>query len=307
VAAVSPDLKWLAVSERTRGAVWDLTKGERLFHVRGFRGAFFGDDGAVYADFPKFEQTERSIAKLDLKTREASTSAPLEEGRLSQHGAFVVHTKPVKKDGNLMQNVTMEVREARSNALLWSKNFPKEAPSFRVNPLEATIALYWSVSSEAAKAELKNNPTLAQKLSTMKEKEGDLLLQALDARTGKPLGALLIETGKGSFRISDIEVAGDWVVISDTQNRVLVYSLSTGEPRGKTFGNHPTVAKASGLLGVENERGQLAVYDLSTMQRRDQFTFSSPISLAQFSPDGKRLFVLTANQTTYLLDLSKLQ
>ena len=44
-ASVSPDFKWLAVSERSRGAVWDLTKGERVFHVRGFRGAHFGDDG----------------------------------------------------------------------------------------------------------------------------------------------------------------------------------------------------------------------------------------------------------------------
>jgi hypothetical protein len=55
---------------------------------------------------------------------------------------------------------------------------------------------------------------------------------------------------------------------------------------------------------VENERGSLAVYDLATMEKRDQFVFSSPISLSTFSEDGKQLFVLTANQTVYLLNVT---
>src|SRR5262245_13641479 len=57
--AVSPDFKWLAVSERSRGAVWNLTKGERAVHLRGFRGAFFSDDGMLHADFPKDGEVER--------------------------------------------------------------------------------------------------------------------------------------------------------------------------------------------------------------------------------------------------------
>ncbi len=38
------------------------------------------------------------------------------------------------------------------------------------------------------------------------------------------------------------------------------------------------------------------------MEKRDRFVFSSPISVAGFSADGRRLFVLTANQTAYWLD-----
>ena len=72
------------------------------------------------------------------------------------------------------------------------------------------------------------------------------------------------------------------------------------------FGGSAVASKATGLLSVENERGQLDLYDLSTLEKRDQFVFSSPVSLTQFSADGKRLFVLTANQTTYLLDVSSL-
>ena len=44
------------------------------------------------------------------------------------------------------------------------------------------------------------------------------------------------------------------------------------------------------------------LYDLESIDKREQFTFPSRISLLRFSEDGKRLFILTANQTTYVLD-----
>jgi Tol biopolymer transport system component len=140
----------------------------------------------------------------------------------------------------------------------------------------------------------------------MHEKEGDYFLEILDLRNGAPLGKLLIETGKGSFRLSTVFAAGNWVIISDTQNRVLVYSLKTGEMKGRVFGSFATVSPVAGLLCVENESGQLTVYSLETMEKRDQFTFSSPVSLIRFSQDGRRLFVLTSNQVAYQLDVSSL-
>ncbi len=38
-ANVSDNMQWLAVSSKTRGAIFDLTSGERKMHLRGFRGA----------------------------------------------------------------------------------------------------------------------------------------------------------------------------------------------------------------------------------------------------------------------------
>jgi len=116
----------------------------------------------------------------------------------------------------------------------------------------------------------------------------------------------MVETGKGSFRIKEVFTSGDWVVVGDTENRVLIYSLVDGRQAGKVFGKRPTISVASNLLCVETEEGVLAIYDLATFEKREQFTFSSPVSMARFSPDGKRLFVLTANQTVYQLDVSSL-
>ncbi len=81
--ALSPDLKWLAVSERARGGVWNLSKGERIFHVRGFRGGHFTDDGALYADFPKFEDTERTLARLDMGSRQVTAGSEIKENQCS--------------------------------------------------------------------------------------------------------------------------------------------------------------------------------------------------------------------------------
>jgi tricorn protease-like protein len=94
------------------------------------------------------------------------------------------------------------------------------------------------------------------------------------------------------------------VVISDNQNRVLVYQLASGEAKGKVFGGRAAVSQESKLLAVENEAGKLMIYDLASMEKRDQFVFSSPVSLARFSADGRKLFALTANQATYVLDVS---
>jgi hypothetical protein len=56
------------------------------------------------------------------------------------------------------------------------------------------------------------------------------------------------------------------------------------------------------LLVVESGKQELATYDLSTLQMRQQYVFSSPVAFKTFSKDGKRLFVFTSDQTVYILD-----
>lgn len=302
--ALSPDWRWLAVSERSRGAVWNLASGERVFHVRGFRGSHFGNDAALYADFPKNEQMERNIARLDTTRRDATAGPDIKEERVSQYGPLAVRLKPAKEGGDYRENVTLDVSNIENGNILWSRPFAKEAPQFWVDAQGQTMTLAWAVSSDAAKAVIKGDAALGQRLAAMKEKEGDYLLVALDARTGKERGRLLVETGKGSFRIASVQTVGDWVIISDTLNRVLVYGLAGGEAKGQVFGGRATASPESRLLAVENEAGKLTIYDLGSLEKRDQFVFSSPVSLARFSADGKKLFALTADQMAFVLDVA---
>lgn len=312
VAELSPDMKWLALSSRSRGGVWNLSKGEAALYLRGFKGGFLSEDGYFYADFPKYETADRNVAKFNLVSGEIVPGTKIESNSALQMGQYLLVTKPAKadvKEGDRVdydKNVVVEMRDARNQELLWSKPYPKESPRIWVAPGQGTVLLLWDVTDDAAKAEIKADAKLSQQLTTMKEKEGDYYLQILDVRSGNKLGQLLIETGKGSFRLSNVFAAGDWVVVADTQNRVQVYSLKTGELKGRVFGGFATVAPNSGLLCVENESGQLAIYDLATLEKRDQFVFSSPVSLLRFSGDGRRLFVLTSNQMAYTLDVSSL-
>lgn len=306
-ADVTPDFKWLAVSGYSRGAVWDLAQEKMVFSLRGFRGAFFGDNKMFYADFPRDDKAPRTIAQMNLQTHNATAGLPIENSSARQHGSFVIQFNPTKKDGGYWENVVMEVRDALSLLPLWSVSFPKERPRYWVAPRNGTMTLLWPVTSKAAASAIKDNPTLSQQLKTLKEKEGDYFLKVLDVKSGKPLGELLIETGKGSFRISDVFAAGDWVVISDTENRTLVYSLSSGQQKAKVFGRQAAVSAVSNLLCVENGDGLLSLYEMASFEKREQFTFPTRVSFVRFSEDGKRLFVLTANQTVYLLDLSSVR
>jgi Peptidase family M48 len=303
-ASLSADWQWLAVSERSRGAVWNLANGERVFHVRGFRGSYFGKDAALYADFPKFEKAERNITRLDLQRREIAAGPDIKETSMRQYGPLAVTIKPAKEGGTFFENVILEVNDIESRRLLWSRSFNKERPQVWIDTLEQAMTLVWVVSSNAAKAIIKGDAALSRRLATMKESEGDYLLVALDARTGKERGRLLVATGNGSFKLLSIQVAGDYIVISDSLNRVLVYGLAGGEQKGKVFGARAAVSQESKLLAVENEAGKLAIYDLDSMEKRDQFIFSSPLVLARFSADGKKLFALTANQAAYVLDVA---
>jgi hypothetical protein len=255
---------------------------------------------------PKYGNTERNVGRLALAAGQTFEGIKTEEPDAfwaTQNGPYVLSMKPAgeKKESSARM---LSVRDARTGAPLWAQTFDRETPHVWANAEEGTIVFGWSVSTDAAKEAIKNDAALKQRFAALREKEGDFLLQVLDARRGQILSKLLIETGKGSFRIRSVTAAQGFVVISDSENRVLVYSLATAEQTGKVFGNHPVLSTAANLLSVENERGQLTLYDLKTMQKRDQLTFTSPVSLARFSADGKRLFVLTANQTAYVLNLS---
>jgi hypothetical protein len=48
----------------------------------------------------------------------------------------------------------------------------------------------------------------------------------------------------------------------------------------------------------------LIIYDLHSLKQINDLTFASRISAYLFSEDGKRLFVLTIDQTAFVLDVT---
>jgi WD40 repeat protein len=304
--ALSPDMKWLAVSERSRGAVWDLTKNERPFYVRGFEGAYFGPDGSLYADFPKFQEAARAMGQLNVNTRASVPAYKVEDKFTDQLGNLLIVRKPNGKDGRIVSNVTLDVRNAVTGTTLWTRVFPQEMPGIHVSVDSSTVALAWRLSSTAAGNEIKADADLAKRVAGVKRDERNYLIEILDAHTGKSLGGLAVDTNNGSFTIQNVVAVGDFVILSDNLNRVFVYSLSSGQQTAKVFGRSPEASVASGVLAATNEAGQMLLFNLVSMEKFDELQFPSVIAMYRFSADGKRLFVLTAAQTAYVFDVAAL-
>lgn len=305
-SAVSPDLKWVALSGDTRGAVWDVTTAKRLYFTRSFHGAYFEGDAALFADYPKMDPQERSIARLDLSGRGIESVLTLDDhSTVRQWGPFLVSRKPSGKGGTFYRNATIEVSDVHGGNALWTRTFPKEVPSMTLFSA-GTLLIGWQVDTDAAKEEIKSHPAVQARLAAMRDRKSAWLLEDLDARSGVEIGALVVDTGKGSFHIENAYAVGDWVTILDSDGRTRVYWLSTGEQKGAIFGTRSVLSPAAGLLSVENEPGQLDIYNLPSLQKRGQLVFSSPISFWAFSNDGKRMFVLTKAQTAYTFDSSRM-
>jgi WD40 repeat protein len=113
-----------------------------------------------------------------------------------------------------------------------------------------------------------------------------------------------VRTGKLSFQPEHQEAAGDLLVVTDNRNRVLLYSISAGEQKAKWFGYRPQISRNGDRLCLANGRGKLAVYDLRTLKQTNEFLFADRVSADLFSEDGKRLLVLTNDQTSFILEVT---
>ncbi len=299
---VSSDLAWLALSQKTRGGVWNLRTGQQIYKVLGFQGAYFDSGDAVYADFYKPLNAKRTIVQMTLPSVHLEQKQELDEkNQVSQYGRYLLEFVPDKDSVWHDKNVTIEVHDVRDNRLLWSKHFDQERPNGWITAKSHTLVLYWPAGSKAIKSVARQDPDADAKLKPYQDKQGIIFLQLLDLESGKIQSQLAIDTGKNSFVAKDIAVAGNRVVLFDDQNRVMLYSLD-GKRQATFPGRGYIISDDALLVEEESPAEKLALYDLSSSEKRAQYTFESPVILSEFSGDGKRLLVVTADQTVYILD-----
>ena len=342
---VSDDLGELVLSESDRGGVWDLGTGDLKIRARGFRGSYVDEKGDVFVDLLLSDEPKRMVAKIDLVNGSISEQDLITTSSTRQHGKLLVRRKTKRDEerekrakpgensvgrfedveskafpgsnpsfsfeilGTLrtvsFPFVALEVSDVVDRQIIWSMRFDDESPSYDINWEANTATLYWSLTTKAASAIIKDNPALAARAKNMGKKEGDYLIQVLNASTGKQIGVALIETGEGSFRIKRATTFGNWLSIADSENRIQFYDLSTGELKGRVFGEDVTVSPAKSLAVVENILGILSVVDLNTGQRVDDLHFPSAVAYSTFNRAGDKLFVLTVEQKYYIFDANK--
>jgi WD40 repeat protein len=300
-SAFSADGKWLAVSGGTRGSLWQLDTGERIFFTQAFEGAYFEKDQLI-AKFARREPDASRVFQLDPANKGTRKLYEFDanEKRVWQQGPILVKLRPEKENQkeNLFQrgNSIMEVRDVRNNALLWERKIGKALPRFFCSGDVLTLVIGdW----DNMKAAAKEDPALNTALNAIDAKRDAYILEAYEANTGKRLGAVLVDTGKLSFRVRWAVTIGDTVLVADSLNRTLVYSLKSGQQRGKVAGYVWALSRKGNRMLVEMGQGMVEMYDTATLQPVAHFSFSSRLSDAEFTEDGSTLLVLTSDQMVY--------
>jgi hypothetical protein len=120
---LSPDEKYIAISERARGGVWNVKNGERIFYTRGFRGAHFAEDGSLYALFPQTENHFATIARMHLGGRTIQDGENLSENDVDQSGSVIIKLRSLDMYNRFNGPSLMEALDVRSGTALWSRKF----------------------------------------------------------------------------------------------------------------------------------------------------------------------------------------
>jgi len=300
----SPDLKWLAMSSRTRGGVWDLDTNARVFHIRSFQNAYYNANGTFFMDFPEFEKSSREMVVLSPVTQQTKEREIDKDDDMDFFGDVFLRTKHNDKNRSARHNFELDALDMATAKPLWSRNFPKQGPWISGSASSGKLIFVWNAKADGLHDELAKDAKLQERWSKENPGDTDFFMEVLNARDGTAAGGIVVRTGKYSFHPEYQEAVGDWLVVTDNINRVLLYSVSTGEQKAKWFGYGPRISRDGDRLCLSNGRGHLAVYDLRTLKQISEFSFTSRISGKLFSGDGKRLFVLTNDQMGYVLDVS---
>jgi hypothetical protein len=326
-ADISPGLDLLAVSQSSRGVVWDLQSGKAI-SVRGFRGAR-AEAGQAYLDFPPEGQAPRAVIRMEPNTQSGQAVVQIEAPRpagelppgpgqaagaspisakvvaseVRQHGGFLVGVKDGRKkdDGR-----SLAVFDARTGRELWTMALAgRSGGAMTVSPEHHCLIFLFNYAAAAARSIADANPAVVRQFEGLKAKKEDVgLLEVFDLGTGRLRGHVLVDFGRSSFLSNTAVAKGDHLLLGDTANRTLVYSLRSGALLGRAFGQPLDLATGADRVCVQNAAGEVSIYSMPEMQKVDEYSFPSAAVFARFSGDGKRLFVLTQDQTAYTIDLT---
>src|SRR5207302_1947872 len=131
-ASLSADLKWVSLAVPGRGGLWNLETGRRAILVRGFTSSGIGQDGTLYADFPRDNRLidgrpvefPRMLTAVDTTGR-AIDIQPLGDIAARVSGRFLMVITP-QRPGAYVRRTTLTVQDVATERTLWTREFPDE-------------------------------------------------------------------------------------------------------------------------------------------------------------------------------------
>ena len=298
IAYSSSDGKYLALSARTRGGVWDLATGRRVLLSLRFTSAVFAPDDTLYVQFPKDGKKDRAITHLSLNPVSSTPVPYKEDDSLFLSAGLLQEWKPGAKKA-----IELIVHNVADNSILWRRTFNSGEPAHTDNLLPGQTILSFPFKTDFAKDHLKATPELADRASAIKNKDAGRLIQVLDNANGNVLHELVLEVPLTYVGVRGINVVGDNLYLSSDDNRTMVYALATGAQLRQLFGYVIALDPSSSRICMVNRRDEAVVYDPEGHQVAS-FHTGSPLRFAAFQNNGTRLILLTADQKVRTMDIS---
>jgi WD40 repeat protein len=316
-ASVTPELEQLAFSLDGTGAIFEIKSGKRLGAFTEFSAAGFADLQTAFLLMQKLHQDPSHILRVETPTGASSTAWSAEK-ELQLRGGGPILLAYSLKQGQVRAPWELSSHELQlpfrlrgldpfTGNELWKREFDDNPPTPFADPQGERLVLGWKAKSSGAKEAASHDPVVRALYKSAKLTDHDSFFEILDARTGKPVGGVLVQVGNGPDTFDSAFSVGDVMILVKDGVRVSIYSLHDGKLNAHLVGVRPAASSQSNLLAMDQGNGRLTIFDLSSGTKLDEQPFPEEIAYSHFSADGKRLFVLTAHQTAFIFDVSKVR
>jgi hypothetical protein len=304
----SSDGRYLAYSHESRGSVWDLGQHKQVSLLHPFSSMRFDAQDRLQLHLVEsFGQPGANIT-LDPAKGSQTAGASFEKEQQLMSGVLV-YFKPLDKGFNgVVRNVEMQVSDAASGKLLWTRHFPNGRPRLYESDGNSLILTYSLRTDEAAGENSAHKDKFVKSSDSMKEWIADgLVIEFLDAQTGDVERILQTPT-RSAWGNDDRSVAvyGNYVAVHGNLNNTTVYRLSDGVRTSAFYGRVLSGDGARGLLAVTNREQEIIVYDVANGNEIKRMTLDHVPRAARFVSSGNALLVLTATQHVVTIPLSGL-
>ncbi len=307
-SAFSPNGRYLALSERGRGAVWDLEAGKRIQLTDPFLAAAIGNQGQLEAATVNHEIYPAPDPATDrLMKRYIPGVSTLQYPM--QFGSVRLRVKPLNVQNDFTFGVKLIATDASTGAKLWSKTFDGAIPQLVLADDDKTIFVQGHMHWEGHAKTTHTSDLPFQGVNPL-----GLNVQILDNRTGKPQQTFfcpqpLKDRLDSTDPVNDhrtVGLYGSYLAVYGNHNDTTIYSVPGGKRLFGFFGFTLAGDDSLHMLAATNRIQELNIYSTTDGKLLAHFLLDQALLNARFLPGQKQLLVVTAAQTVYRIDLGKL-
>ena len=311
-ARFSADGRYLALSNESRGALWDLKTNRQIVLTRSFRAAWFDEDaGMLYLQLTAGQTKAGQNLSLNLKT-----GAVVETGAYTRDARQYLDLRMDADwlDPQKLKGDSLQAFDTRTGNPVWKRRFPKDYPLLTQDS-PGTLVMFWSMDGETAWDEILHSSVVTKTADENREEHQGSLTEIVDSRTGavsrqivSPEGALSgwgTEPGSYSTRPDQrfARTYGDLVAIHGNHNNTVVYDAKSGARRIAFWGRPIAGSGELGWIAAINRSQEISVYDVVSGKQLLRATLDLPIAAAQFVLQQRALLVVTKGQRVYTFPL----